>query len=871
MSFDSTSELLFKIGADTGDAEGNVARFRSLMGKDLEDLASEFSDWSSKVFGDMSTLQGAMTGVGAGLAAAVVAVGAAANVAAMHYERYVEEVARGSATTGISTESMSALRFAAEETGTSYDTLVHGLTRFSTTVVKAAEGGEQQQAMFARLGISQDHVKAGQKDLLPLLMEVMDKFHGLGSAQERTAMAAALMRDRSGELVRFLSMGGDQLRKFAERAKEMGVVLGTDDVNAMRDYKAAVAAIEAEHKALDVTIGRTMLPLKTKWEELYASVLKAAFSLEAWKSVVANLGSPTAMFAGMAATIGANFAKIDAEVKKTSHSISILGTDDLDTAGRQAKEAAADFTGLSDVLEKIHGKLAGTSLDERETEEIQRITDEWQKVIKKFGELRAAGRITAADLKSQAAAMLQFPAAIAALSAKVTEEVAEKNRRAGEELEQAIREQGQRTAEIETANWAASIARRREQMVKEKSDTVENLQELASLEKAGYERIERERAETVAKGEQDLQQRLDAQREHTYESDVAAWDREMAALRVQTIQKYGLDLAMRVQIDQIDAAGRAKLKTERERSFQEEIARLDEHLKQMVSAETTSAQRLWIIYQEDLARYSDVEKKKALLTADGPEKQAEIERRFANMRTAIAEKYSVDLQKLVNSQGWQGVFGSRFAQEIRGNETLLRQWATSSQQSHMMVQVSLESLKEMSQQTFEGFAQAEGQAIASALVYSKSIGQAMEAAVASTLESLAARAMVEAIYSLGLGFLCLAEWDPAGAAAAFEAAAIFGTIGAGAALAGRAIAPKQAGAGGGPGGGAGGGAAGASTGSTVPGPESGGGSHVTVNVWGHVVGTSGVNELCGMINDAVLNGDSKLTATNTTTGKQVVS
>jgi hypothetical protein len=47
------------------------------------------------------------------------------------------------------------------------------------------------------------------------------------------------------------------------------------------------------------------------------------------------------------------------------------------------------------------------------------------------------------------------------------------------------------------------------------------------------------------------------------------------------------------------------------------------------------------------------------------------------------------------------------------------------------------------------------------------------------------------------------------------------------------------------------------------------GPHITVNVYGHVVGTSGVAEFAGMLNDAVLNQGVTLTATNTTTGRQI--
>jgi hypothetical protein len=49
-----------------------------------------------------------------------------------------------------------------------------------------------------------------------------------------------------------------------------------------------------------------------------------------------------------------------------------------------------------------------------------------------------------------------------------------------------------------------------------------------------------------------------------------------------------------------------------------------------------------------------------------------------------------------------------------------------------------------------------------------------------------------------------------------------------------------------------------------------GGPHVTVNVWGHLVGWNNLNELTGAINDAVINSGTTLTATNTTTGSQLI-
>ena len=101
----------------------------------------------------------------------------------------------------------------------------------------------------------------------------------------------------------------------------------------------------------------------------------------------------------------------------------------------------------------------------------------------------------------------------------------------------------------------------------------------------------------------------------------------------------------------------------------------------------------------------------------------------------------------------------------------------------MMVLVALEATKEMGQQAFLSLGQAMGQNIAHALIYKESIGAAMKAALASTLESLAGQAYMYAIYATAWGFwdLALGLWGQA--ADEFTAAGIFAGVGTAAAIA----------------------------------------------------------------------------------------
>jgi hypothetical protein len=83
------------------------------------------------------------------------------------------------------------------------------------------------------------------------------------------------------------------------------------------------------------------------------------------------------------------------------------------------------------------------------------------------------------------------------------------------------------------------------------------------------------------------------------------------------------------------------------------------------------------------------------------------------------------------------------------------------------------------------------QAIATYILYGKSVGETMRMVLAATLAQIAAEAAVQAIRAAAYGFLYLAMGDYVAAANAFVSAAMWGVLAVGAAALGQAIAPKR--------------------------------------------------------------------------------
>ncbi len=152
MSIDSTAELLFNINANADDATENIAKFRTLMGKDLSDLGGEFQTWSDEVLGEITTVQAAMTAGFAVMAAGLLAVAAGAEEASKKYNEYALEVSNAMKLTGTTAENMSMLHEAAEQSGVSFETLTNGMVKFEQSIVKASEETSSSSRRFSASG-----------------------------------------------------------------------------------------------------------------------------------------------------------------------------------------------------------------------------------------------------------------------------------------------------------------------------------------------------------------------------------------------------------------------------------------------------------------------------------------------------------------------------------------------------------------------------------------------------------------------------------------------------------------------------------------------------------------------------------------------
>lgn len=195
--------------------------------------------------------------------------GAIAGVLASMQE--LDQAAKFAARVGASADQLTALGFAAEQSGASQQELFTALEKLQKKISEAAAGTGEARAAFEELGVSASDLAS-----LPVDQQfavISDALNNVGSSSDKTRLAMKLFEEAGGKLIPLMSAGSAGLNAFGQEAENLGLLLGdarggveaaNDAINRMKrawgalvqQVAVAVApALEAIANALAKVVG----------------------------------------------------------------------------------------------------------------------------------------------------------------------------------------------------------------------------------------------------------------------------------------------------------------------------------------------------------------------------------------------------------------------------------------------------------------------------------------------------------------------------------------------------------------------------------------------------------------------------------------
>lgn len=164
-------------------------------------------------------------------------------------------------TLGGTTEDASRLRFAAEETGVSFESLSKSTGILSKNLVTASGSTKGNAAMIRALGFDYRDAHGHILPMSQLLPEIAERFKRMPAGAERTALALKLFGRSGKDMLPFLLRGKDGIAALEHESDKLGLTLGGKNIDALRKARASQREWNASLDGLRVQIGAQLLPI----------------------------------------------------------------------------------------------------------------------------------------------------------------------------------------------------------------------------------------------------------------------------------------------------------------------------------------------------------------------------------------------------------------------------------------------------------------------------------------------------------------------------------------------------------------------------------------------------------------------------------
>jgi phage-related protein len=161
-------------------------------------------------------------------------------------------------------QDASRLRFAAHETGVSYETLAKSTGKLSKALVAANGSEKAHAAMIKTLGFEYRDAAGHVLPMSQMLPKLADKFSKMQAGPEKTALAMKLFGKAGTDMLPFLNKGASGIAELEKQSDKFGLTLTGKNIDALKKAKMSQREWNASLDGLKVQIGAQVLPMMNK-------------------------------------------------------------------------------------------------------------------------------------------------------------------------------------------------------------------------------------------------------------------------------------------------------------------------------------------------------------------------------------------------------------------------------------------------------------------------------------------------------------------------------------------------------------------------------------------------------------------------------
>lgn len=204
--------------------------------------------------------------------------------------------------TGIGTEALSEFDFMAGKCGTSMSAFEVGIRTLQKSQFDAANGSADLAKAFNAIGVPLDDLRAKKPE--DQFRTVAAALAGVEDPVKRNAVAMKLLGDSGTQLMPLFNSGADGMEAMAKEARELGVVIVSEDAAAAATLGDELAKLKEGFSGLVRTILSGAVPTLTKWVSTIKEGLKNVITFTRENAaMIATVMKLGAIFLGAAGSI----------------------------------------------------------------------------------------------------------------------------------------------------------------------------------------------------------------------------------------------------------------------------------------------------------------------------------------------------------------------------------------------------------------------------------------------------------------------------------------------------------------------------------------------------------------------------------------
>ena len=240
--------------ADSADKAGKKTKE---AGKDAEKSGA---GW--KALGDtVAAVGAAMAAAAAAAAAAIAEAGKALVSFTVDAAGYADDILTMSSVTGMSTEKLQELQYAAELVDVSVDTITGSMKKNLNAMTKVQNGNEAMTEAYKRLGVEVLDANGNLRDDETVYWELINALGQVTDETERDSLAMQVLGKSAQDLNPLIEAGADKMAELAKQAHEAGAVMDEDALDAFGEFDDALNRLDAGASAAKNALGTILLPV----------------------------------------------------------------------------------------------------------------------------------------------------------------------------------------------------------------------------------------------------------------------------------------------------------------------------------------------------------------------------------------------------------------------------------------------------------------------------------------------------------------------------------------------------------------------------------------------------------------------------------